>query len=64
MKIVVDRTRCASIGMCESVAPDVFEIGDDGALAILQENPGEERRAEIETACMDCPTQALSIEDS
>jgi ferredoxin len=63
MRIVHDTTICASIGMCEAVAPDVFEIGDDGALTILIPNPPEDRRAEIEQACADCPTNALSIED-
>ena len=63
MRIVVDRNRCASTGMCEALAPDVFEIGADGALTIRQEHPGEDRRTEIEQACLDCPTQALSIED-
>ncbi|TDK98162.1 MULTISPECIES: ferredoxin [Mycobacterium] len=63
MKIVVDRTRCASTGMCEALAPDVFEIGEDGALTIVQEHPAEDRRAEMENACMDCPTQALRIYD-
>ncbi|WP_301149820.1 ferredoxin [Mycobacterium simiae] len=63
MRIVVDRTRCASTGMCEALAPDVFEIGDDGALTIVQESPAEDRRAQMESACMDCPTQALRIDD-
>ena len=64
MRVVVDKTRCASIGMCEAIAPDIFEIGADGALTILQQNPTQERRTDIETACTDCPTQALSIEES
>ena len=63
MRIVVDRTRCSSIGMCEAVAPDVFKIGADGALTILEGHPLEDRRSDMETACLDCPTQALSIED-
>ena len=64
MRIAVDRNKCSSIGMCESVAPDIFEIGAAGALTILVDEPGEDRRADLETACTDCPTQALSIEDS
>ncbi|MCH9732090.1 MAG: ferredoxin [Actinomycetia bacterium] len=64
MRIVVDRNKCSSIGMCEAVAPDIFEIGADGALTILVDEPGEDRRADLEMACTDCPTQALSIEDS
>ncbi len=63
MKVVVDRSRCSSIGLCEAVAPDVFAIGPDGVLHLLVEDIGEERRAEVEQACADCPTQALSIAD-
>jgi ferredoxin len=62
MKIIRDANKCSSIGMCEAVAPDVFEVGDDGALKILQPNPCEDRRAEMEEACSACPTNALRIE--
>lgn len=63
MKIVVDRTKCSSIGLCEATAPDIFEIGADGALTILIDDIPESRRVELEQACENCPTQALSIED-
>lgn len=63
MKINVDRTRCASIGMCEGIAPDLFEIGDDGTMRIVLDEIPEERRLDVEQACMDCPTQALSIQE-
>lgn len=63
MKIVVDYTKCSSIGLCEAVAPDVFSIGPDGALHILVEDIGEDRRTDLEQACENCPTQALRIED-
>lgn len=63
MKIVVDYTKCSSIGLCEAVAPDVFSIGPDGALHILLEDIPEARRVDLEQACENCPTQALSIQD-
>mgnify|MGYP002737494718 CR=1 FL=1 len=63
MRIVVDRTKCSSIGLCEATAPDIFEIGADGALNILMEEVPAERRIDLEQACENCPTQALSIED-
>lgn len=63
MRIVVDRTKCSSIGLCEATAPDIFEIGPDGALIILMDDIPEDRRVEVEQACENCPTQALSIED-
>lgn len=63
MKIVVDRTKCSSIGLCEATAPDIFEIGADGALNILMDDVPADRRADLESACENCPTQALSIQE-
>ena len=63
MRIVVDRSRCSSIGLCEATAPDLFEIGADGALHVFEGEVTEERRADLEQACENCPTQALSITD-
>ncbi len=63
MKIVVDRTKCSSIGLCEATAPDIFEIGADGSLSILMDEIPANRRIDLEQACENCPTQALSIED-
>jgi len=62
MRIVVDRTRCSSIGLCEATASDIFEIGADGSLHILMDDISEDRRTDLEQACENCPTQALSIE--
>ncbi len=63
MRIVVDRNLCSSIGLCEATASDIFEIGADGALHILVDDIPETRRVDLEQACENCPTQALSIED-
>lgn len=63
MRIVVDRSRCSSIGLCEATAPDLFEIGADGALHAFEGEVTEERRADLVQACENCPTQALSITD-
>ena len=62
MRIVLDETRCSSLGMCESVAPDFFEVGDDGALRVLDDTPGSEHRQLLEEAVAACPTAALRLE--
>ena len=62
MRVVVDRTKCSSIGLCEATAADIFEIGADGALNILMDDIPEDRRIDLEQACENCPTQASSIE--
>lgn len=61
MKINVDWSRCTGIGMCESFSPDLFEVGDDGKLQLLQgENVPDHYATDIETAIAACPTAALS----
>ncbi len=63
MKIVVDENKCSSLGMCESVAPEHFEVGDNGELQISQPTPPDGDRALVEEAVAACPTAALRIEE-
>lgn len=62
MKVVVDYDACMSNALCMQVAPEVFEVREDGFLYILNENPPEELRAKMEEAVRVCPTQAITIE--
>ncbi|HZT65647.1 MAG TPA: ferredoxin [Acidimicrobiales bacterium] len=63
MKVVVDFDTCQSNAVCMSVAPEVFEVRDDGYLYILQESPSEDLRQKVEEAARLCPTQSITIED-
>lgn len=62
MRVVVDFDRCQSNAVCMGIAPGVFEVGDDGFLSILDEEPSEELRPKLEEAVRSCPTQAISLE--
>jgi ferredoxin len=64
MRVVVDRDLCQGHGVCESEAPGVFSVSKQGVLTILDESPGDTRRAEVEQAVRFCPTGALRIEDN
>jgi ferredoxin len=61
MKIVVDFDKCMSNAVCMSVAPELFEVRDDGFLYVLDEEPPEEMRAKAEQAARECPTIAITI---
>lgn len=63
MRVCVDYDKCTGLGLCESLAPDFFEVDDDGSLLLLQEEGSEDRRAELEEAVRACPTEALRLED-
>jgi ferredoxin len=61
VRIVVDRDRCEGLGMCEAMAHEFFEVGEDGYVSVLGETPPAERRAEIQAAVDACPVSALSL---
>jgi ferredoxin len=63
MKVIVDRDLCEGHARCVETAPAVFEIGDDDEMHVLDENPGEEQRRAVETAVVNCPRQALGLQD-
>ncbi len=63
MRVVVDFDKCESNAVCMGVAPEVFEVRDDGYLYILQEEPPEELRSKVEEAVRTCPTGAISLTD-
>jgi ferredoxin len=63
MKVVVDFDRCESNAVCMGIAPEVFEVREDNFLYILQENPPDEMRPQLEEAVVMCPKAAISLED-
>ncbi len=62
MRIVVDRNRCTGLGVCESMVPDMFEVREDGQLALHHETVPEGQLEDVEEAVASCPTEALRIE--
>lgn len=63
MKITVDRTKCTALGICESVAPDLFEVQDDGSLTIMVDRPDAALQEAARDAVEGCPTGALFLEE-
>jgi ferredoxin len=61
-KIILDRSRCTGLGLCEAHAEHVFEIQGDGTLALLVEEIGADDLDAVRQACESCPTEALRLE--
>lgn len=59
--VTVDFDKCTGLGICESLAPDFFEVNDDGELLVLKEEIGDADLQEVEEAVNGCPTEALRI---
>ncbi|MDT2006489.1 ferredoxin [Rhodococcus opacus] len=61
MKLCVDRTKCTGLGICESLAPDYFEIDDAGGLLLLREEADDRDIDDVRAAIEGCPTEALTL---
>ena len=61
MFVSVDRERCLANGLCESIAGEVFEVGDDDVAAVRVDTVDDEFRLRVEEAARLCPTQAISV---
>ena len=62
MKITVDRNKCTGLGICESLAPEVFEVNDAGDLVLLTDAVPDGCLAQVEEVIAGCPTEALGLE--
>lgn len=60
-RVQVDRERCVGSGVCESLAPEVFEVDDDGLLMVHREEPGDDQLDDVRDAVQQCPTRALAL---
>jgi ferredoxin len=64
MKITVDRDRCVGSAYCLRIAPAVFDLGDDGIAVVLDADVADPLAAAAREAGADCPSMAISIEES
>jgi len=62
MKINVDYTKCTGLGICESFAPEVFEVDDNGDLVLSTDTVPEGMLDAVRQAVTGCPTEALRLE--
>jgi ferredoxin len=62
MKMHIDTNACTGHGVCESIRPDIFEVGSDNIAYLLTTEFAESDRPDLEDAVYRCPTQALRLE--
>lgn len=58
-----DLGTCQGYANCITLAPDTFDIDDDGVVVLLRDEISQKERQRIEQAVRSCPVNALAIED-
>jgi len=61
MKAIVDQNKCNGCGLCESNAPDVFELGSGGFAIVKVAVVPPDSETAVKQSVEDCPEQAISI---
>ena len=59
MKAKVIRENCIGCGACQAIAPNVFEIDDEGLSKVITEEVNEEDEEDFNDALESCPTSAI-----
>ena len=62
MKAVID-DNCIGCGLCESIAAEVFEMGDEGKAHVIKAELSADDTDAVQEAVDSCPTQAISISE-
>ncbi|MBS4728568.1 ferredoxin [Mycobacterium sp. SM1] len=61
MRIIVDKSKCSLHGVCESIAPNIFGLAEDGTRQVLVDVLDETELPLAEEAVESCPTMALQL---
>lgn len=62
MKVRVNWERCEGHGLCCEEVPEVFQLRETDQVTLLDEQPSEDLRPQLETAARYCPKNAISID--
>ena len=61
MRIAIDPMLCDGHALCESIAPDVFVIGDDEKAHVADVEVTDDMMPSVREAAMMCPCQAIAV---
>lgn len=59
-----DVDACQGYGNCVEVAPEAFDVSDEGKVVLLRADFPDEERPRFEEAVRSCPMNALRIADT
>ncbi len=65
MRVVADLDLCQAHQVCQGEAPEVFGFDEDAdKVAVLEEQPDEVQRPQVQAAVRYCPAMALQLIDT
>ena len=63
MKVQINTDLCAGFGICVGIAPEVFQLHDDGYATVLVDDVPAELDDLVRRAASQCPAQAIMLSE-
>jgi ferredoxin len=61
IEIKLDRRTCQGYGNCVLVAPELFDLDDDGLAVVRQSHVEDDQLDAVQKAAYDCPTGSIAF---
>lgn len=61
VEVAVDTARCMGHARCNAVAPDAFDLNDEG-YAVVTSDAAQLPLSELHNAAASCPEQAIRVQ--
>lgn len=59
--VEADRETCEGHGLCVQVAPEVYQLDEDGVVVLVHDEVDESQKAAAEAGARVCPVAALRV---
>lgn len=61
MNVSIEREGCIGCGLCTTVCPEIFQLGEDG-LAMICTDPSAANEETVRSAAEQCPVRVIHVE--
>ena len=63
MRVKIDKDKCQGHNRCVALAPDVFDVDDEGLAVVMLEEIPADQETRVRRAELACPERAISIDE-
>lgn len=63
MRVTVDRDKCAGHAQCFAIAPDIYELDDDGYCIVDGVSVPSESESRVRDGASACPEMAITLDE-
>lgn len=60
-KITIDKNKCIGCGMCVTIVPEIFELGEDGKAKVKVTEFKGLKVQKVQEAVDSCPVSAIEL---